>query len=1050
MPPRRTTTARKLASPVPPSESHPSHPSNLQRSLARNDLEIAALSKLNSALRILRQSIVDEFGEDTLIEIATNTIKKRKQSNESLDEGNAEDERLKQLSASFNLRMKLRRRLLNRLARRLHRVAYLMDNGDVSPPQPPSYGDEVIRFKMDEEENVRLVDEEEVRMFVEGEERKKEVRREIEERREKRRLESLERKYDLNSAEDTSAALVTSSENVQLSINAHKANASKLDLILRGDHEDQSLMNELVEYEVGYDKTIVTDVSSADNKVINTFNPIATTIDDHEVNEEGEFVLEKSAETQRINFSMNAFNKRIVPPRERSLEWKRWVKETSVKIPNQVTFEDIGVGGEGMLFDLEKRLDDAKRKRSEAMEESSKGKGKILRLKVAFDDAGEENGGNDEKFLRRNGTCDNPDDKVKSEENEGKENCGEGKFSEQREKEDVTGGVGGDKSRSDGKMRISRRSSSFDDLGVVDETEENESGVDFSKGNEKKSKPEKKDSDIETGSDFLSVDENQEKDEANDNIGKSNLLNKKSSEETLETGDGNDAQKSENEDLLNDDSADGGNKLVDEESGREIISSQMNHEEVGVEVPEAKPAKRHSRIFSLVPVPSFYAQDLRRVQLIQMDLYQSGEMVNLQRRYDKAQAAYDEAFKKSMELQQTKASALAEYQKTVERQQVQLNAIKQNASKTILRAKQFWEHTQREFEQFRRILGESNLQVRLEVKDTLYGLIDRVVVRECVRESTGTKLTRNEIRHASSSSGERQTSRATVATVLGHIVDSVDRRHKELLARHDEFIPPFVDTEHSTIVDPKTNETMDKAFKRVQSQLTQRKAKIDKAFADAEKARAAAWADVVKYKAMLGDSASAKPKPRSRKSSAGTKSIAPVAAPVPAPAPAPPAAPTVAQQTVPYQPQVFVPVQPSQPSNIPVQMMVSAPLGLAGVSVSTQRTSFKPVVLQSATGSAFSAPKAAPNASQPANQGQPEGETKTTQQSKYAYGDRYSLQNVAARKLNDGTVVPVTQPKKLPNGEYARPIGRQRKGMEWDSIRGVWIPEGGRSSVEEG
>jgi hypothetical protein len=64
--------------------------------------------------------------------------------------------------------------------------------------------------------------------------------------------------------------------------------------------------------------------------------------------------------------------------------------------------------------------------------------------------------------------------------------------------------------------------------------------------------------------------------------------------------------------------------------------------------------------------------------------------------------------------------------------------------------------------------------------------------------------------------------------------------------------------------------------------------------------------------------------------------------------------------------------------------------------------------------------------------------------------DRYSLQNVAARKLNDGTVVPVTQPKKLPNGEYARPIGRQRKGMEWDSIRGVWIPEGGRSSVEEG
>jgi hypothetical protein len=44
--------------------------------------------------------------------------------------------------------------------------------------------------------------------------------------------------------------------------------------------------------------------------------------------------------------------------------------------------------------------------------------------------------------------------------------------------------------------------------------------------------------------------------------------------------------------------------------------------------------------------------------------------------------------------------------------------------------------------------------------------------------------------------------------------------------------------------------------------------------------------------------------------------------------------------------------------------------------------------LQSATGSAFSAPKAAPNVTQPVNQGQPEGETKMTQQSKYAYGDR--------------------------------------------------------------
>lgn len=50
------------------------------------------------------------------------------------------------------------------------------------------------------------------------------------------------------------------------------------------------------------------------------------------------------------------------------------------------------------------------------------------------------------------------------------------------------------------------------------------------------------------------------------------------------------------------------------------------------------------------------------------------------------------------------------------------------------------------------------------------------------------------------------------------------------------------------------------------------------------------------------------------------------------------------------------------------------------------------------------------------------------------------MQNVQARIQNDGTVVPVTAPKQLENGLYQRPIGRQRKGMDWDAVRGVWIP----------
>eukprot|EP00804_Cyclotella_cryptica_P003551 CCRYP_002166-RC/>CCRYP_002166-RC protein AED:0.06 eAED:0.06 QI:149/1/1/1/1/1/5/736/887 len=67
------------------------------------------------------------------------------------------------------------------------------------------------------------------------------------------------------------------------------------------------------------------------------------------------------------------------------------------------------------------------------------------------------------------------------------------------------------------------------------------------------------------------------------------------------------------------------------------------------------------------------------------------------------------------------------------------------------------------------------------------------------------------------------------------------------------------------------------------------------------------------------------------------------------------------------------------------------------------------------------------------------GRTEEEPKTKYDYGDRYSLQNVSARKQGDGTVLPIFL-KRLPNGEYARPIGRQRKGMHWDGVRGLWVP----------
>lgn len=53
---------------------------------------------------------------------------------------------------------------------------------------------------------------------------------------------------------------------------------------------------------------------------------------------------------------------------------------------------------------------------------------------------------------------------------------------------------------------------------------------------------------------------------------------------------------------------------------------------------------------------------------------------------------------------------------------------------------------------------------------------------------------------------------------------------------------------------------------------------------------------------------------------------------------------------------------------------------------------------------------------------------------------KYSTARVRERIAVDGTVAPVTEPKITKDGLFQRPVGRTRKGMKWDSVRGIWIP----------
>jgi hypothetical protein len=155
-----------------PSENYREHRKFLIRSLERNDVDMSALIKLNKSLHMAKGKIIQTCGELVLLDLGSGRLKLI---NDELHEettdttttitttstntnttattgsparniiANIHQHHLtpaqKEVCVDFLLRMKLRRKLSNRLIRRLNRVAHAMDGKDVSPPSPPKYGD---------------------------------------------------------------------------------------------------------------------------------------------------------------------------------------------------------------------------------------------------------------------------------------------------------------------------------------------------------------------------------------------------------------------------------------------------------------------------------------------------------------------------------------------------------------------------------------------------------------------------------------------------------------------------------------------------------------------------------------------------------------------------------------------------------------------------------------------------------------------------------------------------------------------------------------------
>lgn len=127
-----------------PAEHYPVYRAFLMRSLDRCDTELAALVELNRSLHDAKKAILETCGEATLLDIGQGLVKLK-------DDQDALQGKIppqgQEICVDFLLRMKLRRKLLNRLSRRLGRLSHAMDGEDIQPPSPPKYGD--LRLYMD-------------------------------------------------------------------------------------------------------------------------------------------------------------------------------------------------------------------------------------------------------------------------------------------------------------------------------------------------------------------------------------------------------------------------------------------------------------------------------------------------------------------------------------------------------------------------------------------------------------------------------------------------------------------------------------------------------------------------------------------------------------------------------------------------------------------------------------------------------------------------------------------------------------------------------------
>jgi hypothetical protein len=877
------TAASKVLPPSHPQEHYPQHRAFLIRSLGRCDTDLAALVELNRSLHKVKASIVESCGEATLLDIGEGLLKL------SFDEKlvgkiPAQGE---ELCIDFMLRMKLRRKLLNRLARRLNRLSHAMDGEDVQPPAPPKYGD--LRLHIDPKS---------VELHSILWKRQEEARKRIELRR--------QTKIPLKTSEDDAPSKVP-----------EKAE--------EGDTKTE-------------EESKVQEEESKDEE--RNEEGVETKVEEGETKEEGGAMEVEGDETKEVGGEMEVEEEET---KKGGGEMKVGEGETK-EGEEETKLEEEPKEKEGQLKEAEERElenpPEGVTSGGKPTEEAPLAADNVDDTAIDYEVLRDFNDAYQKQVMRSTGEVKKPDPELELDHSVFKYGAGIGashRSMSSKEKE-----IEFKRWETAILARIPDQPS-FDELGLANRVfflEERRKRLEEQEEVMSPPKSKKKGQD--------DMDEKSDSEDESDD--------EKDDDDDMEDSNDDDMEESKDDDEDYKDGANKGDKDDMEMDDKHEEKKPKSDEAAKVEASLIKPTKP----ISLVAVPSFYEQDIKRLHLIHADLMASSIHEHARRRVSEATVEYNQAYRMSNEIYNLRVKTQSDLHSLMCEHRVQATKLKNDYDLEVAISRSRW-------------------QKQKEAHDP--DLARRALPSALGKPTIGTPVTALAMSRQDPVTPE-------VGATVANIVDSVVIRSESGWKDNDkceDFNPPPPPDVNSLVVDQNTGETLGQRQERLEGALHKELADLGTNLHASEEARKRAWKKLLKTKADFDI-------PHQLMSNAGGR-----------------------KSRMQFDPNQFhlLPVPPLRASSV---AMVPPP---ASYAAPPSIPSYVP-----------QAPRAAAPPAPPAPSNVPS----------HVESNKYSAAKVRERIAPDGSVMPVSMPKKTKDGLYQRPAGRTRKGMDWDAVRGIWVP----------